>query len=181
MNATTDGARRLITEEIPVASSELIERVRGLLAEGTVRHIKVKSPNGEVYFEVPLAIGLLGGAALAWASPWLAMAGALAGLVTSVKLEVAREPRPGDVVEAHAKAEADKAWHAVTAGGARRPSPPSAKRPAKRVAAPAKAAPKRGAASTAPTKRPAAAPAKKPRAGAKSAPRGKTSKTTGRR
>src|SRR6185369_8736036 len=72
MNATTDGARRLITEEIPVASSELIERVRGLLAEGTVRHIKVKSPNGEVYFEVPLAIGLLGGAALAWASPWLA-------------------------------------------------------------------------------------------------------------
>jgi hypothetical protein len=119
MNATTDGAHKLITEEIPVAGNELLGRVKALLAEGRVRHIKVKSSTGETYFEVPLAVGVLGGAALAWASPFLAMAGALAGLVTSVKLEVVRDAEASDAMEAGMHAAADKAKEMVTAGAAK--------------------------------------------------------------
>ena len=177
MNATTDGARKFITEEIPVASSDLLARVRALLEEGRVRHIKVKSPTGEVYFEVPLAIGVLGGAALAWASPWLAMAGALAGMVTSVKLEISRERTDADRDLEDSKAAADKEWKALT----------GAKRSAGRTAT----APKRGAKRTPPPPAKAAskpsrtAAAKKPRQAATKpatrAARGKSRKTTGRR
>jgi hypothetical protein len=117
MNAITDGAHKMqqmVTEEIQVAGNELITRVKALMSEGRVRHIKVKSASGETYFEVPLAVGMIGGAALAWASPFLAMAGALAGLVSSVKLEVVRE---GDAAAAGAKAIADKTKRRVAAAG----------------------------------------------------------------
>ena len=172
MNATTDGARRLIMEEIPVASNELLARVKALLAEGTVRHIKVKSATGEVYFEVPLAIGVLGGAALAWASPWLAMVGALAGLVTSVKLEVAREPTGDDAIEHDRKAAADQAWKAVTARREASRAGGRAKTATKRSAAPAKKTTAKAA---------RAAPAKKPRAAAGKTGRGRAAKPAGRR
>jgi hypothetical protein len=91
MAARTKRARKTMTEEVQVASGELVDRVKTLLAEGRVRHIRVKSPTGEIYFELPLTVGVLGGAALAFASPWLAMAASLAGLVASVKLEIVRE------------------------------------------------------------------------------------------
>src|SRR3954471_16637924 len=140
MNATTDGARRLITEEIPVAGTELLGRVRALLEEGRVRHIKVKSPTGEVYFEVPLSVGLLGGAALAWASPFLAMAGALAGMVTSVKLEVARDSAATDAVEAGMHAAAARVGE-VSAQAKRLPA--AAKRAGTRAVGEVKAMAKR--------------------------------------
>jgi hypothetical protein len=93
----TGRGRKTITEELQVAGGELPERIRGILAEGRVRHLRVRSPTGELYFELPLAAGVIGGAALAVAAPWLAMAGSLAGLVSNVKLEVVRED---DTVEA---------------------------------------------------------------------------------
>ncbi len=88
---TARAHKKSLTEEIQVAGGELVERVKGLLEEGRVRHIRVKSPTGELYFELPLAVGMIGGAALAFASPWLAMAGSLAGIAASVKVEVVRE------------------------------------------------------------------------------------------
>jgi len=91
MAAKNNRASKTMTEEIQVAGGELLDRVKALLSEGRVRHIRVKSPTGELYFELPLAVGVIGGAALAVASPWLAMAGSLAGLVASVKIEVIRE------------------------------------------------------------------------------------------
>jgi hypothetical protein len=118
-----------MTEEIQVASGELVDRVKSLLAEGRVRHIRVKSPTGEVYFELPLAVGVLGGAALAFASPWLAMAASLAGLVASVKLEIVRE---NDEMVAVVEPE----FHRETGAGAPAQSPRRLVRPAgaKRVA-----------------------------------------------
>jgi hypothetical protein len=165
MNTATDNARRMITEEIPVAGNELLSRVKALLSEGRVRHIKVKSPTGETYFEVPLAVGVLGGAALAWASPFLAMAGALAGMVTSVKLEVVRDADAADAMEAGAKMVAGKAAGAIAAtkqaaGKARKTATSAAKSAAastKKVAAKAPKAAKAPAKAVAKTVKKAAA------------------------
>jgi hypothetical protein len=150
MIAKTDRARKTMTEEIQVAGSELLDRIRTLLSEGRVRHIRVKSPTGELYFELPLAVGVLGGAALAVASPWLAMAGSLAGLVASVKIEVVREnDEMVAVVEPTLHAErpvTDRASAArLTPRVAKKPKPTAA--PAKRggaVAKPSAAKPARG-------------------------------------
>jgi hypothetical protein len=152
MNATTDNARRMITEEMPVAGHELLARVKTLLSEGRVRHIRVKSATGETYFEVPLAVGLIGGAALAFASPWLAMASALAGMVSSVKLEVVRD------------ADVDAA-----ASNGRQASPA---RPGRATAAKAKRTPARAASRTA---KPTAKAANATRSRAASTPRSGTS------
>ena len=185
MNAKTDGARRVMTEEIQVAGHELIDRVKALLNEGRVRHIKVKGPNGETYFELPLAMGVLGGAALAFASPFLAMAGALAGMVTNFKIEIVRDTDIVDAIEDATKAAAEKAWDAATK--ARRAAARAVKgatSTAKRVAAKAPSSVKRVAAkapsrAVATTKRSPGKTSKAGKAAAKTA-RGKT-KTTGRR
>jgi hypothetical protein len=136
-----------MTEEIQVAGSELVDRVKSLLAEGRVRHIRVKSPTGDVYFEMPLAVGVIGGAALAFASPWLAMAASLAGLVASVKVEVVREN--------------DQMIAVVEPKLQRQPTGEDEPRPLLRSAAPKRSAAKRAA----PAKRNARPAAKTPARG----------------
>jgi hypothetical protein len=83
--------RRTITEEIEIAGTQLVEHVKSLLAEGRVRQVRVKAADGDVYMEMPLTIGVIAGGAVVLAAPWLAILGALAALVTRVKIEIVRE------------------------------------------------------------------------------------------
>lgn len=89
-------AKKTFTEEIEVAGNQLVERVRELVEEGNVRHLRIKNADNDVYLEMPLTIGVLAGGAVALAAPWLAVLGAFAALVARVKIEVVREITPGD-------------------------------------------------------------------------------------
>jgi hypothetical protein len=91
MNDHGEGHRRTFTEEIEIAGIELLEQVRKLLAEGNVRQLRIKAAGGEVLLEAPLTVGVIGGGAVALAAPWLAILGALAALVASVKIEIVRD------------------------------------------------------------------------------------------
>ena len=84
------------TEEIEIAGNQLVEKVKTLLAEGKVRQLRIKAADGDVYLETPLTIGVLAGGAVVLAAPWLAMLGALAALVTKVRIEVVREGNTAD-------------------------------------------------------------------------------------
>lgn len=86
---------RTFTEEIEIAGKELVERVNALLAEGKVRQLRIKAQDGDIYLETPLTIGVLAGGAITLAAPWLAILGALAALITNVKIEVVREVDEG--------------------------------------------------------------------------------------
>ena len=91
---------RTWTEEIEIAGSELIERVKALVTEGNVRELRVKAAGGQVIFETPVTFGVIAGGAIALAAPWLATLGALAALVTRVKIEIVREDEiPADLRE----------------------------------------------------------------------------------
>jgi hypothetical protein len=83
--------KRTWTEEIEVAGGELVSRIKSLIAEGNVRHLRIKAPGGGVYFETPLTVGVLAGGAVALAAPWLAILSALAALAVRMKVEVVRE------------------------------------------------------------------------------------------
>jgi hypothetical protein len=83
--------KRTFTEEIEIAGNQLVERVNSLLAEGKVRQIRIKAEDGDIYLETPLTIGVIAGGAVALAAPWLAILGALAALITNVKIEVVRD------------------------------------------------------------------------------------------
>jgi len=43
MSKKNDGPRRTWTEEIEVAGSDLVGRIKALVSEGNVRHVKIKA------------------------------------------------------------------------------------------------------------------------------------------
>jgi hypothetical protein len=88
---------KTFSEEIEVAGSQLVDRVTQLLKEGNVRLLRIRSENGDVFLEIPLTIGAVTGGVVALAAPWLAVLGAIAGLLARVKIEIVRqEPHDGD-------------------------------------------------------------------------------------
>jgi hypothetical protein len=93
---TDEDGKKTFTEEIEVAGTQLVDRVKDLVAEGNVRQLRIKGADDDVYMEMPLTIGVLAGGAVALAAPWLAVLGAFAALVARVKIEVVREITPDD-------------------------------------------------------------------------------------
>ena len=78
-------------EEFEVAGDKLVERVKELAKEGSVRQLKIVADDGDVFLETPLNIGLAVGGVVVLAAPWLAILGVIAGLVTKVRIVVERE------------------------------------------------------------------------------------------
>jgi diacylglycerol kinase family enzyme len=78
------------TEQIEIASSDLVDRTKELIEEGNVRRIIIRNQEDEVLLEVPLTAGVVVGGAVTIVAPVLAALGALAALLTHVKIEVVR-------------------------------------------------------------------------------------------
>jgi repressor of nif and glnA expression len=81
---------RTFTEHIEIAASDLVERTKELIEEGNVRRIIIRNQEDEVLLEVPLTAGVVVGGAVTIVAPVLAALGALAALLTHVKIEVVR-------------------------------------------------------------------------------------------
>jgi hypothetical protein len=89
--------KRTFTEEIELAGTQLVERIKELVAHGNIRTLRVKTPGSEQPFlEVPLTGGVVGGGVLLLAAPWLAAIGALAAIVAKVKIEIVRDADEGE-------------------------------------------------------------------------------------
>lgn len=98
---------KTFTEEIEVAGSQLVAEINRLLAEGNVRRLQIRSERGDIFLSVPLTAGALAGGVVAVAAPWLAIIGAVAGLVGRVKIEIARnEPETAAPVPPEAEGDA---------------------------------------------------------------------------
>ncbi|HID45804.1 MAG TPA: DUF4342 domain-containing protein [Chromatiaceae bacterium] len=77
-------------EEIFIAGNELVDRIKELVAEGNVRRLIIRKPDGESLLEIPLTAGVAVGGAVTIMAPVLAALGALAALIKDFKLEVVR-------------------------------------------------------------------------------------------
>lgn len=86
---------RDITERVSVAGGELVEYVKGLIAEGNVRRLVIRRPTGEALIEVPLTAGVAVGGALTLLAPVLAAIGAIGALLAKFEVDVVRD-RGGD-------------------------------------------------------------------------------------
>lgn len=84
------------TEEFEIAGRNLVEEVTKLIAEGNVRKLRVRSRNDDVVIEVPMNAGVAVGGVFVLAAPWLAILGALAGVLAKVRLEVVRVEKPDE-------------------------------------------------------------------------------------
>ena len=82
--------KKAFTEELKIKGSELVGRVKELVAEGNVRKIVVLKENGDVLFEVPMNAGVAVGGVLTMMAPVLAGLGAAAALLSSVRVRIER-------------------------------------------------------------------------------------------
>jgi hypothetical protein len=94
MSEQDDKGRTLI-EEIELEGRQLVDRVKELIQEGNVRRLIIKDADGKFLLEIPLTVGVVAGGAFVLAAPVLAALGALAALMTRVKVEVIREEDGG--------------------------------------------------------------------------------------
>jgi len=77
-------------EEVEIAGSQLVERVKELVAEGNVRRLIIRGPDDKVLLEVPLTAGVAVGGILTMMAPVLAALGAFAALIAKVKVQIVR-------------------------------------------------------------------------------------------
>ena len=87
----TEEDERTFTEQIEIAASDLVDRTKEFIEEGNVRRLIIRNEEDEVLMEVPLTAGVVVGGAVTIVAPVLAALGALAALLTHVKMEVVRE------------------------------------------------------------------------------------------
>jgi hypothetical protein len=95
MSSEKPKEERTWTEEIEVFGNELVEQVKKLVAEGNVRRLIVRTPDGHVLIELPLTAGVAVGGVVTLMAPVLAAMGALAALLAHAKIEVVRSGNPG--------------------------------------------------------------------------------------
>ncbi len=75
-------------EQAESIGSQLMERVKELMAEVNKRRLKISRGNGKNLFEVPLLVSLIVVGVAAIFGPRLVAFGAIAALVAGVKVEV---------------------------------------------------------------------------------------------
>lgn len=81
---------RVSMDEMKVKGSELVDKVKEIVEEGNARRVIIKK-DGRTMLEFPLSVGVGGATAAIFFTPVLAAVGALAALVTDVKVVVERE------------------------------------------------------------------------------------------
>jgi len=81
---------KLINEEMRVASGQVIEKVRELIAEGNVRRIRIKQKD-KTLLELPVSFAAIG----VVLAPQLAAIGALVALIhKDIRIEIERTDKP---------------------------------------------------------------------------------------
>ena len=90
-NENDDDRNRSWSEQFEVAGSELLERVKQLIADGNVRRLRISGQDGSVIVEIPLSVGAVVGGVVTLAAPLLAVLGVIAALVAHAKVEVIRD------------------------------------------------------------------------------------------
>ncbi len=88
-----------VFEEFKVQSRDLVEKVKHLIHEGSVRRIIIKDEKGHTFLEIPLTIAAIG----VVAAPVVSAVGAVAAMVAKFTLVVERAEDGGDPVASEAK------------------------------------------------------------------------------
>ena len=82
--------QKVRVEEFVVSGDVLLKKLKSLVHESGVRRISLKDEKGQTLIEVPLVIGVAGAVAGAYWMPVWAAIGAIAALVTNLRVVVER-------------------------------------------------------------------------------------------
>jgi hypothetical protein len=90
MMAEQTQSEQVRTEEFEISGDQVVAKIKELLHEGNIRRISLQTEDGKTLFELPLTIGVAGTAAITLLAPMLVAIGALAALVTRLKVKIER-------------------------------------------------------------------------------------------
>ena len=79
------------TEVFTVTADETVAKIKEIIAEGNVRRITIQAEEGKDLIEFPLTVGVAAAAGVLLLAPLLAAVGALAAIVTDLRIVVERE------------------------------------------------------------------------------------------
>ena len=82
------GEEKVRTEEYSVSADDAVKKIKEVLDEGNVRRIIVQTDEGKTLIEFPLTIGVAAAAGVLLLAPLLAAVGALAAIVTDLRIVV---------------------------------------------------------------------------------------------
>jgi len=85
-----------VAEKVTISGNQLVDYVKNVIAAGNVRRLIIRKANDEVLLEVPLTAGVAVGGALTALAPVLAALGAMAALLTQIKVEIVRTDQSDD-------------------------------------------------------------------------------------
>ncbi|AFL73772.1 DUF4342 domain-containing protein [Thiocystis violascens] len=82
---------RPLSEEITVAGSALVDKVKDLVLKGNVRRLIVRRPNGKVLVDIPLTAGVGVAGVLTLLAPMLTALAAMGALFAQFRIEIERD------------------------------------------------------------------------------------------
>jgi hypothetical protein len=82
---------KTLSEQVEIAGHRLIDTVNGLVSEGNVRTLRIRTGEGHTFLEIPLTAGAVAGGLVVLTAPWLAAIAAIAGIAGKVSVEVVRD------------------------------------------------------------------------------------------
>jgi len=91
--------KRTFTEELEVSADRLMDKIKDLANEASVRRVRIKEPDGDIAVDIPLTVGALAGGAAVLAAPALALIGAAIAFFSKVTLEIVREAEDDEAAE----------------------------------------------------------------------------------
>ncbi len=77
-------------EEFKVSGSDLLKKVKELVAAGNARKLIIKNEEGKSILEIPLTYGVAGAAAAVLIAPALVAVGAIAAIITECTIVVVK-------------------------------------------------------------------------------------------
>ena len=90
------GKSKEFVEQIEVAGDQLVGKVKELFSDASTKRIVIHTQDGKELLSVPMNVGVVGGGLVTLAAPLLAALGAVAALVTQVRIDVVREAEPAE-------------------------------------------------------------------------------------
>jgi hypothetical protein len=97
VDSQPDVSEKVTVEEFEISGDALVSRIRELIHQGNIRRIIIKNETGQTLIEIPMTVGVIGGAIGTVMFPIVAAVGVIGAMVAHLKVVVERrEENPHD-------------------------------------------------------------------------------------
>ncbi|MEO0534291.1 MAG: DUF4342 domain-containing protein [Cyanobacteria bacterium P01_A01_bin.123] len=89
--AETNDQEKVTVEEFKVSGDALVAKIKELIHQGNIRRIIIKNQNGHTLIEIPMTVGVIGGAIGAVIFPVVAAVAVIGAMVTHLTVVIERQ------------------------------------------------------------------------------------------